>query len=274
MSSKKPLFSIASWNINSVRLRQNQVISFLKEHQPDVLALQETKTPDEFFPEQVFKDAGYSYVIFNGMKSYNGVCFISKHPLTTPVIHQRVGQDDCRHLEVTCTVDQKHPIKLHNLYIPAGGDEPDRETNPKFDHKLKFVDEMTAFFPTYHDKDDAVITLGDFNIAPHENDVWSHKQLLKIISHTPIEVEKLNAMKDAFDWTDVARFFAKDEDKLYSWWSYRARDWQKSNRGRRLDHIWVSPHLKKNLKDFKIISEMRGIEKPSDHVPIITFLEL
>lgn len=274
MSSENKKLSVASWNINSVRLRQNQVASFLQEYQPDILALQETKTPDEHFPKQTFESIGYTHCIFNGIKSYNGVCFISKIPLSAAVIHTRVNQDDCRHIEVQCHLEGVAPITLHNLYIPAGGDEPDPEINPKFDHKLKFVDEMTSFFPTYHQENDHVIALGDFNIAPYENDVWSHKQLLKIVSHTPIEVEKLNAMRDAFDWIDVARHFVSENEKLYSWWSYRARDWKKSNRGRRLDHIWVSPSLKKSLSNFQVLPDMRSIEKPSDHVPIITDLTL
>lgn len=264
---------IASWNINSVRLRQDSVVRFLDDYQPDILGLQETKTPDEFFPYETFKKAGYEYLHFNGMKSYNGVCFISKLPFTAHHIHHRVEKQDCRHIAVSVHAkgfDQ--PIMVDNLYIPAGGDEPNPDINEKFDHKLKFVDEMAGWFMDEYDRNQAAIVMGDFNIAPFEHDVWSHKQLLNVVSHTPIEVEKLNAMRDAFGWVDVAREIVPMDEKLYSWWSYRARDWEASDRGRRLDHIWVSPALKPYIKDFKVIKEARGWEKPSDHAPIIADL--
>ena len=115
-----------------------------------------------------------------------------------------------------------------------------------------------------------MIAVGDFNIAPLEHDVWSHKQLLNVVSHTPIEVEKLGKMQDALKWIDTAREFVSHDEKLYSWWSYRARDWEASNRGRRLDHIWATPALKPYLKGHDIVREARGWEKPSDHIPIIT----
>lgn len=276
MSKKNTLFTIVSWNINSVRLRQEQVKALLEELKPDVLALQETKTPDEHFPFEFFKEAGYEYCFFKGMKSYNGVCFISKHPFVEREVYQRVGLDDCRHISVSVMVEGRNkPVHIHNLYIPAGGDEPDPSVNPKFDHKLKFLDEMSVFFSNNYDRQaDDVVVLGDFNIAPYEHDVWSHKQLLKVVSHTPVEVERLNGMRDAFDWVDAARVFIDKEEKLYSWWSYRSRDWRKGNRGRRLDHIWVSSSLRQAMHSFDIMVDKRGIEKPSDHVPVVLTLSL
>lgn len=267
------MFRIASWNINSVRLRQDLVLRFLKKYQPDILALQETKTPDEFFPKDTFADAGYQHLFYNGMKSYNGVCFISKHPLQQKQRHDRVGKSDCRHIETAINLPQiGDPIVFHNLYIPAGGDEPNIHVNEKFAHKLDFVDELTAFFKKFKSTK-PMVALGDFNIAPYEEDVWSHKQLLKVVSHTPIEVEKLETMRQSLDWTDTAREFVPMDEKLYSWWSYRARDWEKSDRGRRLDHIWVTPALKPYLKGYSLAKEFRGFEKPSDHAPIILDLE-
>ncbi|MBK67974.1 MAG: exodeoxyribonuclease III [Rickettsiales bacterium] len=267
------MFRIASWNINSVRLRQDLVVQFLKQYKPDILALQETKTPDEHFPKKTFEDAGYEHVFYNGMKSYNGVCFISRHPLQQKQCHARVGKSDCRHVEATINYSEiGAPLSFHNLYIPAGGDEPNVMVNNKFAHKLDFVDEMTQFFKKQN-KDKPIIALGDFNIAPYEHDVWSHKQLLKVVSHTPIEVEKLEAMRQSLDFVDAARHFVPMEEKLYSWWSYRARDWEKSDRGRRLDHIWVTPKLESYLHAFHVAKEYRGIEKPSDHAPIILDLK-
>ncbi len=255
---------IVTWNINSVRLREPLVLDLINEKSPDVICLQETKTPDEHFPLDVFTQAGYEYVHFNGMKGYNGVAIISKHPFENPQIHNRVARNDSRHISV-----QFPEFELHNIYIPAGGDEPDREINEKFGHKLDFIDEMSAFFKTHYKDSDPLMVVGDFNIAPQEHDVWSHKQLLKVVSHTPIEVEKLGLMQKSLNWVDTSREFIPEDEKCYTWWSYRNRDWKKSNRGRRLDHIWVTPPLKGALKGHDISSHVRDWVKPSDHVPLL-----
>jgi exodeoxyribonuclease-3 len=268
---------IATWNINSVRLRLDLVLSFLENYQPDVLCLQETKTPDEFFPAAAFAEKGYGFQHIQGMKSYNGVAILSRLPLTAPLTHDRAGKQDCRHISATLA---GHDIDLHCLYIPAGGDEPDTTINEKFAHKLAFVDELTAWWPQAltsgggDAKSRRMITVGDFNIAPLEHDVWSHKQLLKVVSHTPIEVEKLDAMQRSIGWVDAVRHFVPADQKLYSWWSYRAKDWDSADRGRRLDHIWVTPALEGTLKRTEILRAWRGIDpKPSDHVPVILDLE-
>ncbi len=255
---------IVTWNINSVRLRAPLVVQLMREEKPDIICLQETKTPDEFFPRETFEEEGYEHIHIHGMKSYNGVCILSRLPFEDRKIHHRAGKEDCRHI-MACFKD----FDLHNLYIPAGGDEPDREVNVKFGHKLDFVDEMTGWFAENYTAKQPVITLGDFNIAPREHDVWSSKQLQKVVSHTPIEREKLAKMYESLDWEDAIRHFVPDEKKCYSWWSYRNRDWRKSNRGRRLDHIWVTPPLVKKLKGYKILDHYRDLEKPSDHVPVI-----
>ncbi len=260
---------IATWNINSVRLRKSLLLDVMKESNLDVICLQETKTPDEHFPLDTIKGAGYEHIHFNGMKSYNGVAIISRIPFTDEEIYSRVGKSDCRHISV------KFPkFELHNIYIPAGGDEPDRTVNDKFGHKLDFVDEMAEFFKENHSSDTPLMVVGDFNIAPLEHDVWSHKQLLKVVSHTPIEVEKLNNMQDSLNWVDTSRHFVPESEKCYSWWSYRNRDWKKSNRGRRLDHIWVTQALKPKLSRHDIMLDIRDREKPSDHAPVIIELDL
>ena len=117
-----------------------------------------------------------------------------------------------------------------------------------------------------------MILVGDLNIAPLEHDVWSHKQLLKIVSHTPIEVEKLTAMQNSIGWVDAMRHFVPADEKLYTWWSYRNNDWRATNRGRRLDHIWVTPPLAGSLKGMQIAQETRDWAPPSDHVPVIVDL--
>ncbi len=129
---------------------------------------------------------------------------------------------------------------------------------------------METCFAKQRDKRHAPIVLvGDLNVAPFENDVWSHKQLLNVVSHTPVETELLAAAKVAFDWHDVTRGFIPHEKKIYSWWSYRNRDWAASDRGRRLDHIWTSQGLKGAVSDHTILRELRGWARPSDHVPVL-----
>lgn len=224
---------------------------------------------DEFFPLEAIHGAGYKHTHISGMKSYNGMAIISRIPFKGHEIHNRCGNADCRHIAA-----QFPGFKLHNIYIPAGGDIPDPKENDKFKHKLDFVDELGPWFKKRYKKDTPVIALGDFNIAPMENDVWSHKQLLKVVSHTPPETERLEKMRAALDWVDTGRHFVPEEEKLYTWWSYRNQDWKKSNRGRRLDHIWVTQPLKPRLKKHKVLVEARDWEKPSDHVPVILDLDL
>ena len=270
-----PPMKIATWNINSVRLRIDLVRQFLSQETPDVLCLQETKCNDDQFPHKAFTEAGYAHHAIKGQPGYNGVAIVSRLPLKNIEARSFCGKDDCRHV----SAQLPGGVEVHNFYVPAGGDEPNRKTNEKFDHKLKFMSEMRDWFAEIASPRKKRVLVGDLNVAPHENDVWSHKQLLKVVSHTPIEVEHLTEIVDAAAWIDVARALHEDDEKLYSWWSYRARDWRASNRGRRLDHIWISPALKKaglsgGAKNFKIFDDIRGAERPSDHAPVMLSLDL
>ena len=261
---------IATWNINSVRLRINKVAEFAKANDPDIICLQETKVVDDLFPFKAVQEMGYPHIAISGMKSYNGVAILSRSPLKNVQRQEWCGKSDCRHISATLPGG----VEVHNFYVPAGGDEPDREKNKKFGHKLDFLDEMTEWFSTHYTTRKKIILVGDLNIAPLETDVWSHKQLLKVISHTPVEVEKLSKVQHTLNWTDAVRHFIPADEKLFSWWSYRAREWDTSDRGRRLDHVWVTPPLKKTLKSANVLRDARGGEKPSDHVPVIVDLEL
>ncbi len=259
---------VATWNINSVRLREETVLRFLHEQGPDVLCLQETKSPDAAFPHEGFEAAGYVHRHVRGEKSYNGVAILSRVPMEPLDHHDFCARGDCRHIAA-----RVGGITLHNFYVPAGGDVPDREKNDKFGHKLDFLAEMRDWFgPDGNAPDGPSILVGDLNIAPQEHDVWSHKQLLKVVSHTPVEVEALEAVRASRDWVDVARHFVPAEEKLYSWWSYRAKDWDAADKGRRLDHIWVTPDLRDALKDHAVHRPVRGWEKPSDHAPVVVEL--
>ena len=265
--------SIATWNINSVRLRLPLVEHFLKTWAPDILCLQETKCPNELFPLDAFHALGYRHIEIHGQKGYHGVATLSRLPLQD-LSERRLycGISDARHLSVMFSHGAR-TIRLHNFYVPAGGDEPDRTINVKFGHKLDFIEEMKLL----HAEAEAGISsilVGDLNIAPLEHDVWSHKQLLKIVSHTPIETEGLTAVLSGGAWVDLMRQHTPEPEKLYTWWSYRARDWQAADRGRRLDHIWSSADLAMHLNRVEILKEARGWERPSDHVPVIATFDL
>ena len=177
-------------------------------------------------------------------------------------------RQDCRH----AIAELPGGIELHNLYIPAGGDIPDPEANPKFAHKLWFLDEMTRFFGAAAFRGKPMIVVGDLNVAPLETDVWSHRQLLDVVSHTPIETEKLGKFQRSARFVDAVRHFIPPADHLYSWWSYRARDWDVSDRGRRLDHIWVTQDLQDGLGGAQVHRAVRGWDKTSDHVPVVVRL--
>ena len=256
---------IATWNINSVRRRLNLVTRFLRQHQPDVLCLQETKVINALFPAKRFSELGYVHQAINGQKGYHGVAILSRHPFIRFEAKTFCGKDDCRHLGATF----ENGFELHNFYVPAGGDIPDSQVNPKFAHKLDFLREMAATFETRSDRETPVVMVGDLNVAPLPNDVWSHKQLLDVVSHTPVETNLLAAVKASFDWIDVTREFVPHEEKIYSWWSYRAQNWEASDRGRRLDHIWTSPGLRGAVRNHTIFKKLRGWKAASDHVPVL-----
>jgi exodeoxyribonuclease-3 len=279
--------SIATWNINSVRLREPLVLEFLEARQPDILCLQEIKCLPEQFPRKNFEALGYTHIEVSGMKGYHGVATISKLPLER-LPTSFCPLDHARHVSTRVMADpargDKGDFELHNFYVPAGGDVADRTVNDKFGHKLDFLDAMRTYFTDRFAMGDAhQVIVGDFNIAPHENDVWSHKQLLKVVSHTPVEVERLEALRASHNFIDTSRHFADDAEKLYSWWSYRSRSLEAETlmaaRGRRLDHIWVSSALKPALEatgpdghEFHI--DWRVKTKPSDHVPMVQVLDL
>ena len=262
---------IISWNINSLRLRLPLLKKLIAQANPDIICLQETKVNNSDFPLLEVQSLGFDFIEFDGEKSYNGVAILSKFPLKNTQIIDIKNYGHKRHISTTFYT-QKNEVILHNFYVPAGGDIADVTLNDKFDHKLKFIDWMTEFFTTQ--KKEKIIIVGDMNIAPLEHDVWSHKQLLKIVSHTPIEVEKMTNLQKSLNWIDTHRFFTPENEKLYSWWSYRAADPLGANKGRRLDHIWATPNLKNNIKSMKIYRDFRSETQPSDHVPIETEFEL
>ncbi|RJF93706.1 exodeoxyribonuclease III [Sphingomonas cavernae] len=254
---------IASWNINSVRFRMEIVERFLREETPDILCLQETKTVDDTFPAAAFHKLGYTHQILHGQPMHHGVAIVSKIPIREDDRLDWQANGEARHVGVRLD----NGLRLENVYVPAGGDVPDRTLNPKFGQKLDFLERMIGWseklsVPT--------LLVGDFNIAPLESDVWSHKQLLDVVSHTPVEVDTLGRLQAAHDWIDLGRQFVPAPERLYTWWSYRAKDWAASDRGRRLDHMWASKDVAEQAVAHRVHEPCRSWLKPSDHIPIVT----
>lgn len=258
---------LATWNVNSIRIRMELLKKLVEQENPDIICLQEVKAKKEDFPFAEVEALGFPHIALYSMPGYNGVAILSKLELRDIEEKNWVGKTDARHIKATILDD----IEINNIYIPAGGDIPDAIENLSFAHKLTFMDDIAEYYELHKDalNGKKMLLCGDFNVAPYENDVWSHKQMLKIISHTPIEVERLNRMLNSLEFVDVAREFHPQEEKIFSWWSYRNPNWETNNKGRRLDHIWVTPNIKERVSSYRILKEARAWERPSDHVPVI-----
>ena len=219
---------IATWNVNSVRLRAEQAARFIAEQAPDILCLQEIKCQAGEFPTAAFADAGLPHIAISGQKGWHGVAIASRLPIEATAPLQVCCESHARSVSARIA-----GLEIHNLYIPAGGDVPDRAENPKFDHKLDFFARLTAEMakraPTA-----PLILAGDFNVAPGVNDVWDHRYMSKVVSHTPPEIEAMAQLRASLQFLDPVREATPEPAKLASWWSYRAADFRASNRGLRL----------------------------------------
>src|SRR3990167_279481 len=258
---------LGTWNVNPARLRAEQVARFVDEQAPDVLCLQEIKCQEGEFPRAIFEEMGLPHIKIAGQKGWHGVAIASRLP-----IEDVAPLDVCREGHARCVSGKVAGVEVQNFYIPAGGDIPDREVNAKFDHKLDFYEKLSAEMAR-RDPKDPLAVVGDLNVAPGEFDVWSHKQMSKIVSHTPIELEAFAALKASLGFTDLVREAIPDPQKLFSWWSYRAADFRASNRGLRLDHILISPGLREAA--FRLGApaargpdDVREWGRPSDHAPV------
>jgi len=260
-------FTLATWNINSVRLREALVSRLLQDAAPDVLCLQEIKTPIDKFPTEAFAALGYRHLVARGQKGYNGVAILSRLPISDAGGEDFATLGHARHVAARL----ENGVTIHNVYVPAGGDIPDREQNVKFGQKLDFLTHMRDW--ARGNRPERAILVGDLNIAPREDDVWNHKALLKIVSHTPIEVEHLAATQEAGGWVDVTRADIPT-GPLYSWWSYRSPDWDSADKGRRLDHIWATGDIAGAAHGSRILRAVRGWEQPSDHAPVLASFDL
>ena len=258
---------IASWNINSVRARLEIVERFLVEERPDILCLQETKVVDCDFPESLFRRLGYTHLILCGQRMHHGVAILSRIPVREDDRLDWQANGEARHVGVRLECG----IRLENVYVPAGGDVPDRAVNPKFGQKLDFIERMTRWsercaFPT--------LLVGDFNVAPLECDVWNHKALLNVVSHTPVEVDALTQLQSSNSWIDLGRHFHPAPGRLHTWWSYRSPDWTRNDRGRRLDHMWATKDVAALARRHHVYETCRSWVRPSDHVPLLTEFDI
>jgi exodeoxyribonuclease-3 len=262
-----PSLKVASWNINSVRARLDIVERFLREEGPDILCLQETKVCDGDFPADMFRRLGYDHIVICGQRMHHGVATLSRLPMHEERRHDWQANGEARHIGVRLDCG----IHIENVYVPAGGDIPDRELNAKFGQKLDFLERMTRWSETCGAP---TLMVGDFNVAPLECDVWSHKQLLNVVSHTPVEVAALGKLQASNDWVDIGRHFHPAPQRLHTWWSYRSPDWTKNDRGRRLDHMWATKDVAELAIGHQVHEPCRAWTRPSDHVPLITEFRL
>jgi exodeoxyribonuclease III len=257
---------IATWNINSVRLREETVLRLLREEAPDILCLQETKSPVEKLPRDGFAADRLHPRHRAGRKG------LQRRDDPQPRADRGRGAPPflrpLRRAPRRRAARRRHgdPQPLHpgrRRRARPGGE-------PEVPAQARLPRRSARWFAA--ERPHKAILVGDLNIAPREDDVWNHKQLLKIVSHTPVETEGLNALQAAGHWVDVTR---KDipHGRLYSWWSYRSPDWDAADKGRRLDHIWATPDLAGRMGGSRIARHVRGWDQPSDHAPVFAELD-
>ena len=248
-------FSIATWNVNSLSVRGEQLLQWLRDTQPDVLALQETKMQDPDFPHPEFTAAGY-HSVFSGQKTYNGVALLSKLPMTD-FIRDIPDFDDPhrRVLAATIVHPEMGPFRVINLYVP-NGQAPGSE---KFSYKLKWL----AVEATQHP---GLVVLGDFNIAPEDRDVHDPAAWVGCVHVSPEERAALRGIVD-LGLVDAFRQYAQPE-RSFSWWDYRQGAFRRNN-GLRIDLILVHQKLVPSLRGVRIDVDPRRVERASDHTPVI-----
>jgi exodeoxyribonuclease-3 len=253
---------VATWNVNSLKVRLPHVLDWLAASEVDVLCLQETKTTDENFPVDEITAAGY-HVAYSGQKTYNGVAILSKQP-ATDIITDIPGLDDPQRRILGATIDG---VRVLDLYV-VNGQEVGSE---KFEHKLFWLDKVTDHIRTQLQEHEQFVVVGDFNIAPDDRDVYDPEAWHeRILCSTP----ERNALQKIIDLglTDTFRLFEQAENS-YSWWDYRAAAFRR-NRGLRIDLVLASRTLADNCVSCEIDKEPRSLERPSDHTPVVAEFSL
>ena len=254
------LMKIASFNINGIKARTPALIDWLKESRPDVALLQEIKSIDEAFPKEPFEDLGYN-IETHGQKSFNGVAILSKYPLREIRRGLPGDESDEQARWIEATINASSEIKICCLYLPNGNPLP----GPKYDYKLAWMDRLYLRAQELLRSEQTSLMAGDFNIIPQTEDaatpkVWQNDALFKLESRAKYRKILNLGFSDAFR-------ACNDGPGHYSFWDYQAGAWDR-NDGIRIDHFLLSPNCADMLTDCKIDSDVRGREKPSDHVPI------
>ena len=250
---------VASWNVNSLRVRQQQVLDWLAEHAPDVLALQETKLADDNFPVDAFREAGY-HALYSGQKTYNGVALLSREPAGGDDIATALpGVEDPQKRVLAATYGD---LRVVNLYVPNGQEVG----SDKFDYKLDWLERLAGYLEEQLAAHPRLVVVGDFNIAPeprdvHDPELWEGRVLFSEPERAAFQRLLGLGLADTF------RLF-EQEEASYSWWDYRMNGFRR-NRGLRIDHILASTALAEDCRLSLIDREPRGWERPSDHAPVL-----
>lgn len=258
------MLTVASWNVNSLRVRLPQVLDWLATNQPDLLALQETKLQDAHFPVAELNAAGYN-VVANGQKTYNGVALLSRQPLQAKEVARELPDFDDpqrRMLAATCG-----DLRVINLYVPNGAELG----SDKFRYKLDWLDALSAYLQQQRQRYPNLVVVGDFNIAPEDRDVHDPQAWQGSVLVSEPEREKFRRLL-ALGFKDSFRLFDQSEG-AYSWWDYRAAAFRR-NLGLRIDHILVSDNLTDRVMGSTIDIAPRKLERPSDHAPVVATIRL
>ncbi len=261
---------IATWNVNSIRTRLNQVQKWLLEMQPDVLCLQETKVDDPLFPKNDLEENGYN-VFYHGQKAYNGVALLSRHPLTDikrGFVDVLENDNDALTLSeqkrvISCVIEG---VRIVNLYVPNGSDLK----SDKYQYKLKWLNCLSRYLKVLKEQREPICVVGDFNIALEGRDIHNPDRLTGGIMASDAERKALiGALGE--DLVDIFRVFEQGSGH-WSWWDYRSGAWSR-DRGWRIDHIYLSSDLLKQTKSSFIDKKTRGNTQPSDHAPVLVDIE-
>lgn len=258
-------FKIASWNVNSIKIRAETVADWLRQAQPDILCLQELKCEDKAFPRPVLEDLGYNIALF-GQKTYNGVAILSKWPMSdvTTGLPTYPGDDQSRYIEAVIGLPGR-AVRVASIYLPNGNPAD----TPKYGYKLRWMEALNRHAIELLSYEEPLILAGDYNVIPADPDVYDPKAWE---GDALFRLESRQAFRSLTNLglTDALRL-CSDEPGLYTFWDYQGGAWQKNN-GIRIDHLLLSPEAASALKEAGIDKYVRGWEKPSDHVPVWAIL--
>ena len=258
---------IATWNVNSIKQRTENVSAWLRERQPDIVCLQETKTQDDSFPREPFEALGYNVAI-HGQKTFNGVAILSKLPFdeVTPRLPGDPEDDHARFLEAVVSTSSG-ALRVASIYLP-NGNPPDTD---KYPYKLKWMKRLFDYSRERMKLEEPLVLAGDYNVIPAEIDVHNPELWVSDALFLPQTRASYRALTN-LGLTDSIRA-TTDAGGIYSFWDYQAGAWQKNN-GIRIDHLLLSPQAADRLVTAGIDKHVRAWEKPSDHVPVWIELEL